>query len=201
MKLHLLPLLGLLAIPIILIGVYNAVSAPLPEGFPPPTAAGKIEVKHYPAYRSGTVSYQGQLDQATSAAFDPLYRHISSNDIAMTAPVETRYPLVTLEEGGEGKLDQRGEAKVSFLYRSTDIQPQQVAEGIKIENNPSMTVVSLGIQGNYSYASYQEHIEQLRNWLAQHPEYTVAGSPRRFFYDSPFIPDAIKRSEVQIPIR
>lgn len=201
MKLRILLLIGLLAIPIILIGVYNAVSAPLPEGFPPPTAAGKIEVKHYPAYRAGTFTYQGQLDQATSAAFDPLYRHISSNDIAMTAPVETRYPPVTLEEGNEDKLDQRGEAKVSFLYRSTNMQPQQVAKGIEVENNPSMTVVSLGLQGDYSYTSYQEHINQLRDWLDQHPEYTVAGSPRRFFYDSPFIPDAIKRSEVQIPIR
>lgn len=200
MKSHLLLLLGLLAIPIILIGVYNAVSAPLPEGFPSPTPAGKIEVKYYPAYRSGTVDYRGQLSQATSAAFDPLYRHISSNDIGMTAPVETRYPSITVDDGSGGKPDQHGEAKVSFLYRSTDIQPQQIAEGIKVEDNAPMTVVSLGIRGDYSYTSYQQHIDHLRDWLAQHPEYTVAGSPRRFFYDSPFIPDAIKRSEVQIPI-
>lgn len=196
----LLLLVGLIAIPVVLIGVYNAVSAPLPEGFPPPTPAGKIEVKHYPAYRSGTVRYQGQLSQATSAAFDPLYRHISSNDIGMTAPVETRYPLVTLDEGGGAKPDERGEAKVSFLYRSTDVQPQQIAQGIEVENTPSMTVVSIGIQGNYNYDSYQEHVNQLRDWLAQHPEYTISGSPRRFFYDSPFIPDLLKRSEVQIPI-
>ncbi len=202
MKLRtLLLLLGLIAIPVILIGVYNAVSAPLPEGFPSPTAAGKIEVKHYPAYRSGTVHYQGQLSQATSAAFEPLYRHISSNDIAMTAPVETRYPPVTLEEGSGDKPNEHGEAEVSFLYRSTNIQPQQIAQGIKVENNVPMTVVSLGIQGDYSYASYQQNIDQLRDWLAQHLEYEVAGPPRRFFYDSPFIPDAFKRSEVQIPIR
>jgi hypothetical protein len=197
----LLLLLGLIAIPVILIGVYNAVSAPLPEGFPSPTPAGKVEVKHYPAYRSGTVRYQGQLSQATSAAFDPLYRHISSNNIGMTAPVEARYPLTTLDQSSEGKPDERGEVKVSFLYRSTDVNPQQIAQGIEVEDSAPMMVVSLGLQGNYSYASYQQHVDQLRDWLAQHPEYSVAGSPRRFFYDSPFIPDAIKRSEVQIPIR
>jgi len=201
MKLRtMLLVLGLLIIPAIVIGGYNAMSAPLPEGFPPPTASGKIEVKQYPAYRAGTITYQGQLSQATNAAFEPLYRHISSNNIAMTAPVETRYPLVTLQEAEEGKPDEQGQAQVSFLYRSLDTQPQQLATGIKVENHAPMTIVSIGIKGPYNYASYQQHIEQLREWLAQHSEYTVAGLPRRFFYDSPFIPDALKRSEVQIPI-
>ena len=193
-------LLGLLAIPAILFGIYSAVSAPLPEGFPPPTPAGKIEVKHYPAYRSGTVTYSGQLAQAANAAFEPLYQHISSNNIAMTAPVETRYPIITLQEGSGGQLDERGQAEVSFLYRSTSIHPQQIAQGIKVEYHEPMLVVSVGIQGPYSYASYQQNLERLHSWLVQHPDYEVAGSPRRFFYDSPLIPDALKRSEVQMPI-
>ncbi len=192
--------LGLLAIPVILIGGYRAVSAPLPEGFPSPTPAGKIEVKQYPAYRSGTVSYKGELAKATGAAFEPLYRHISSNQIAMTAPVEARYPLVTLQESPRGNPDQRGQVEVSFLYRSPEIQPQQIAQEIKVEDHGPITVVSIGIRGPYSYASYQQHLEQLGQWLDQHPSYTVAGPPRRFFYDSPFIPDPLKRSEVQIPI-
>ncbi|HEY9845569.1 MAG TPA: hypothetical protein V6D03_05165, partial [Candidatus Caenarcaniphilales bacterium] len=102
----LLLVFGLLILTI-LIGGYSAVSAPLPEGFPPPTPSGKIEVKQYPAYRSGTITYEGKLDQATNAAFEPLYRHISSNKIAMTAPVEARYPLVTLQEGPGSKLYER----------------------------------------------------------------------------------------------
>jgi len=200
MKLKSLLLVCGLLILAILIGGYNAVSAPLPEGFPPPTSSGKIEVKQYPAYRSGTIIYEGELAQATNAAFEPLYRHISSNKIAMTAPVEARYPLVTLQERPGSKLDERGQAEVSFLYRNPDIQPQQLAQGINVEDHAAMAVVSIGIKGSYSYAIYQQHLEQLREWLAQHPEYTVNGLPRRFFYDSPFIPDSLKRSEVQIPI-
>jgi hypothetical protein len=221
MKLQpLLLLLGLLAIPALLFGVYNAVSAPLPEGFPPPTPAENIEVKYYPAYRSATVTYQGQLSQATTVAFDSLYRHISSNNIAMTAPVETRYPLITLQESAEAQPQaqifdassgkplveasetlERDQAEVSFLYRTINVQPQQIAPGIKVEDHAPMSVVSIGLQGPYSYASYQQHLDQLREWLAQHSGYAVAGLPRRFFYDSPFIPDAFKRSEVQIPIQ
>jgi hypothetical protein len=194
-------IVGFLAIPIIGFMAYSAVSAPLPDGFPQPTTAGKIEVKQYPAYRSGTYTYKGKLSQAANASFEPLFKHISSNGISMTAPVEARYPSMTLKELPRGKPDEVGQVEVSFLYRNEDVRPKQIAEGIKVEIHPSITVVSIGISGPYTYASYQENLAHLRNWLAKHPSYVVAGLPRRFFYDSPFTPDAIKRSEVQIPIQ
>jgi effector-binding domain-containing protein len=196
-----LVIVGLLAIPIIGFMAYSAASAPLPDGFPRPTTAGKIEVKHYPAYRSGTYTYKGKLSQAANESFEPLFKHISSNGISMTAPVEARYPSITLQELPSGKSDQAGQAEVSFLYRNEDVRPKQIAEGIKVETHPSITVVSIGVSGPYTYASYQENLARLRDWLAKHPSYVVAGLPRRFFYDSPFTPDAIKRSEVQIPIQ
>jgi hypothetical protein len=93
---------GILAVVAIAFFAYSATAAPLPEGFPPPTPEGQIEVKQYPAYRSATVRYSGELSMAANRAFDPLYRHISSNNISMTAPVETRYPVNTLEAGEMG---------------------------------------------------------------------------------------------------
>lgn len=200
MKLHnlLLPL-GILALVAVAIGAYRAASAPLPEGFPPPTPAGQIEVKHYRAYRAATFRYRGELAQAANRSFYPLYQHISANQISMTAPVETRYPDSTLSE--EGSLNEEGEAYVSFLYRSTDIYPEEIAQNIQIEDIEPMTVVSLGLRGRYTYDSYRENLAQLRNWLGQHREYQVVGPPRRFFYDGPYIPDAVKRSEIQIPIQ
>ncbi len=168
--------------------------SPLPEGFAPPTPAGVIEVKDYPAYRSATVRFQGNLAQATSAAFNPLFQHITSNNISMTSPVEARY---LADESSSAT----GEAKVSFLYRSSAVTPAQVAAGVEVEDHPPMCVVSIGIQGTYDWEHYRHHVEQLRAWLSQHPEYEAFGSPRRFLYDSPFIPDPQKRSEVQIPVR
>lgn len=196
----LLPL-GILAVIAIAFFAYDAATAPLPEGFPPPTPDGKIEVKHYPAYRSATVRYSGELSMAANRAFDPLYRHISSNNISMTAPVETRYPVSTLEANQMSTPDEQGEALVSFLYRSTDIYPDEISQNIQVEDIPPMTVLSLGLKGSYDYSSYQKSIERLREWLAQHPEWTVVGSPRRFFYDAPYVPEPVKRSEIQIPIR
>jgi len=200
MKLHhLLIPLGIIAIAVVAVGVYQASSAPLPEGFPSPTPDGQIEVKSYPAYRSATYRATGELATAANRAFSPLYQHISSNEISMTAPVETRYPSSTRE--ASGSLNETGVAQVSFLYRSTDIYPKEIANNISVEDLPPMTVVSLGLVGDYGYQSYQEGLARLNDWLRQHREYEVVGSPRRFFYDGPYIPDALKRSEIQIPVR
>lgn len=192
-------LLGVAAIGIgvLLFGAYSAASAPLPEGFPDPSPEGQIEIKYYPAYRAATVQMTGNLEYAPSRGFSPLFRHISSNDISMTAPVETRYPVTTLAQ----EASQEGEAAVSFLYRSLDIVPQDVALGIQIEDVPAMTVVSIGTRGRYSLETYQASLERIQQWLAAHPEYEVVGQPRRFFYDGPFLPDALKRSDVQIPVQ
>ncbi|MBC8123633.1 MAG: heme-binding protein [Gemmatimonadaceae bacterium] len=176
--------------------VYLAFTMPssLPEGFPPPTPPQSIEVKDYPAYRAATVRYEGDLGRATGFTFEPLFRHISTNNIAMTSPVEARYLAETRSE------DNFGQAEVSFLYRSVDILPERIASGVEVVDREPMQVVSTGVQGNYSWANYCEHIERLRAWLALHPEYKPVGVPRRFFYDSPFVAEDLKRSEVQIPV-
>jgi DNA gyrase inhibitor GyrI len=194
-----LVILGVLALGAgaLLFWAYSAASAPLPEGFPPPTADGVIEIKQYPEYRAATVQVSGNLEYASSRGFSPLFRHISSNDISMTAPVETRYPVGTLQSDS----GTAGEATVSFLYRSLDIVPQDVAQDIQVQDMPPMTVISLGTRGGYEYDIYRDGIQRLQRWLANHPEYTVAGAPRRFFYDGPFIPDALKRSDIQIPVQ
>ncbi|MBE9160284.1 heme-binding protein [Nodosilinea sp. LEGE 06152] len=196
---------SLLMLGVVVVGVgvlafwaYSAASAPLPEGFPPPTAEGEIELKQYPAYRAATVQVTGDLANASSRGFSPLFRHISSNDISMTAPVETRYPAATLQEGAAVA---QGEAAVSFLYRSLDIVPQAVAQDVQVDDVPPMTVVSIGVRGGYDYDIYARSIARLRAWLLANPDYAVAGLPRRFFYDGPYVPDPIKRSDIQIPVQ
>lgn len=112
----------------------------------------------------------------------------------MTATVETRYPVSTLEG------DLSGQAEVSFLYRTPEINPSDIDSQIEVKDIPAMTVVSLGLKGAYSYESYQDGLKRLTQWLNNHPEYERVGNPRRFFYDGPYVPDVLKRSEIQIPI-
>jgi effector-binding domain-containing protein len=166
----------------------QAMPTSLPEGFPEPTQAGVIEIKSYPAYRGVTYSHRGDLTQATKAAFNPLFQHISSNNIAMTTPVEARY-------------QDASRAEVSFLYSSPQISPQQVQSDVQVLDTEAMMVVSIGIQGAYTWESYETHLQKLQSWLEQNPQYQAVDSPRRLFYNSPMTPESLKYSEVQIPIQ
>jgi hypothetical protein len=169
--------------------------AKLPEGFPSPTLPGVIELKQYPPYRAATVRTDGQLAIATAVAFNPLFAHISRNDIAMTSPVEARYPTLA-----EAAHTTEGQVDVSFLYGSQDLPIGQTAGGVVVEDHPAMTVVSLGLVGEYSWERFQQGLKELKVWLANHPCYHIVGPVRRFLYDSPSVPANHKRSEVQLPI-
>lgn len=168
-------------------------SAYLPSGFPEPAEIGTIEVKQYPQYRAVTYSHAGDVRQATGVAFNPLFQHINNNQIAMTTPVEARYT------GIAGQMDVP-EVQVSFLYPSPNIAPSSLSSAVTVTDTPPMTVVSIGVGGAYTWESYENNLQKLKNWLQQHPEYSIVGPPRRFFYNSPMTPEAMKISEVQIPI-
>ncbi|NEP08616.1 MAG: ABC transporter substrate-binding protein, partial [Okeania sp. SIO4D6] len=97
-------------------------SASLPQGFPQPTETNVIEVKEYPQYRAVTYTHTGDSRMATRVAFDPLYQHISSNQISMTTPVEARY----VKEGEE--------TEVSFLYSTPDMTPQKIDSQVMVRD-------------------------------------------------------------------
>ncbi|MCT7985995.1 heme-binding protein [Laspinema sp. A4] len=170
-------------------------SASLPHNFPNPTPPEAIEVKDYPEYRAVTYSHSGNVQQASQVAFNPLYQHISTNQIAMTTPVEVRYL-----DGLSPEVETPQTAEVSFLYPNRDIWPKTLTDEVKVTDYPPMTVVSIGIQGAYSWASYEQHLQRLQGWLKDHSEYVIIGPPRRLLYNSPMTPEASKLSEVQIPI-
>ncbi len=170
-------------------------AANLPWGFPAPTEAGIIEIKHYPEYRAVTYRHTGDAIAATRVAFQPLFEHISRNQIAMTTPVEARYLGDSSATNPENHT-----VEVSFLYGDPQMIPQWIHSEVTVRDYPAMTVVSIGIQGAYTWDSYQSNLQKLYAWLAENPEYKISGVPRRLLYNSPMTPESIKRSEVQIAI-
>jgi hypothetical protein len=61
-------------------------------------------------------------------------------------------------------------------------------------------VVSIGLRGSYGKKTFLRGYEKLNAWLANHPEWKVAGGPRTLGYNSPMVPSFMKFSEVQIPV-
>lgn len=158
----------------------------MPEGFPPYTPVGEIEVKHYPGYR--------KAESAGRVAFWTLFRHISNANISMTAPVEMTYQ----EEGPPVGREQA----MAFLYGDPSLGEPGRQGNVDVSDVPPMTVVSIGVRGARTNAAVSAAHTRLLDWLGEHAErYEQHGPVRVMGYNSPFVPRDRQFFEVQIPIR
>lgn len=162
--------------------------APLPEGFPPPGEVGKIIVKDYPSYRAARTSMRSMDED--NGAFGRLFRHITTNNVKMTAPVEMTFEKESAEP-----------VAMAFLYESPT-QGEARREGeVDVIDLPAVTVVSVGVRGNYTDARREKAIEKLKAWVNASGEFEIVGAPRLMGYNSPFVLPILRFAEVQIPVR
>jgi hypothetical protein len=160
--------------------------APLPKGFPWPVPAGEIRVQEYPGYRKVVTGMQGS---AQNGAFFKLFRHITSNDIAMTAPVE-------MTMGDEEMLD------MAFLYGDPALGEAGDAGRVEVADIKPMQVVSIGIRGTTQNALETGAMEALEEWLKRNGnEWERAGNARLMGYNGPMTPRSKQYCEVQIPVQ
>ncbi len=161
--------------------------AELPAGFPPPTPVGEIEVKHYPTYRKAST------DGNSNLAFWVLFRHITSNSISMTAPVE----MLATDDTPENIRF----AKMGFLYESPDLGQLGTYGKVEVSDAPAMTVVSIGVRGRQSREAVVQARKTLSVWLESHQgKWTAVGPLRVMGYNSPFVPREENYFEVQIGV-
>lgn len=166
-------------------------SAALPDNYAPPTPPGAIELKKYPTVREAVISSDG----GRGAAFYPLFEHIQSRKIAMTAPV-----VMTGRMAGE----RDAETTMSFLYRNPDLGPTGAAErNITVRDTEPMYVVAVGFQGTRNEAKLEAMRAELFKWLdgqGNGPRWTPAGDTRLLGYNGPDKPSNQSWWEVQIPV-
>ena len=163
--------------------------ADLPVGFPEWTPVGEIQIQSYPAYRMARTSAGSTR---SDGAFWKLFNHIQSNEIAMTAPVETTY-----------SVDDEGlaQASMAFLYGSQGIGELGTEGAVDVIDIPAQVVVSAGLRGYESAGRIAEACDRLERWLLAHPEWTAAGPPRSMGHNSPMVPRDRRYFEVQIPVQ
>jgi len=160
------------------------VTTPLPTNYPPPTAPGLIEIKTYPSYR------QAVHTDKNGNSFWPLFQHISSRDIAMTAPVVT-----------EGITGPESEDSMAFLYRKNTMGETGMTENnVKVEDTKEVTVLSIGHRGFRNQSTVSDLKQKLKTWLENHPDkkYKSTGNARVLGYNGPEVPNQEKWWEVQV---
>jgi hypothetical protein len=156
--------------------------AGLPKGFPTFTPVGVVEVKEYPAYR-----------MAVAGKFWTLFRHIQSNNISMTAPVEMRY-----SSSSSGELLQQS---MAFLYGNAQTGELGKKGNVDVVDVGSLKVVAIGVRGKRSQATLDRAYQYLTRWIKANPDLEASGSPRVMGYNSPMVRQADSFFEVQIPLR
>ncbi len=160
--------------------------AGLPTGVQGFQALDELEVRSYPAYRMVRTTMRG----GSMGAFLPLFRHIESNEIAMTTPVQIDW-----------SADERRATTMAFLYGAPDIGKAGVDGKVEVVDVPATTVVTVGSRGYERPDRVEELRARLAAWIATSPEHEAAGPMRTMVYNSPSVDADRRYFEVQIPLR
>lgn len=163
--------------------------AELPAGFPAPTMVGEIELRSYPRYRMATAPMDGGR---TNGAFWKLFQHITTNDIPMTAPVETTYAI----DGERVRA-----TTMAFLYEGPEQGSAGVDGAVEVLDAEPERVVSMGLRGSDRRERVDAAHARLLAWIAARPELEVAGDMRTMGYNSPMVRGSRRTYEVQVPVR
>jgi len=172
------------------------IDTPLPEGYPAPTPPEAIDLKTYPAVRRAVVRGERSPDSGMNRAFWPLFEHIKSHDIAMTSPVEMDYRDLSAGSDVEPK-----DWSMAFLYRTKDLNAAGREGRIEVEDAAPVTVLAVGMKGDYSMELVRGGMETIEAWLAANPGWRAAGSWRSLYYNGPALLWWNKWAEVQMPVR
>ena len=150
------------------------------------TNVGEFEIKALPAVRLIACRTDAAYFEDNNRLFRPLFRYISSRDIAMTTPVEAE-----INPG------------VMYFYIGAEVGKNvlDATESVSVHELPERLVASLGVRGGYSEHNFNKASAKLSAWLLKHPVYKATGNVRGIFWNGPFIPGFFKRFEVHIPVQ
>lgn len=149
------------------------------------TAPGSVEVKTLPAVKYLSSHARGTYFKNGNRLFGRLFGYIRQNDVKMTVPVEA-----DMERAG-----------MRFFVGSDDRDRELSDDGrVAVRDRPETLVLAVGVRGAYSRRNYEEALRKGRQWLDGSDEYEAAGAPSMVYWNSPFVPAFLKKSELHIPI-
>jgi effector-binding domain-containing protein len=150
------------------------------------TPVGEIKILELPARTALEASCDEHYFAENNGLFRKLFGYISKHDLAMTTPVEA-----DIDPG-----------KMRFFVGEEDAEkPRPNTSAVTVRDLEPMTVVAIGIRGSYSEENFTENKTALLDWLKENPDYEQAGSAYAVYWDGPFIPWFLKRSEIHLPIQ
>jgi hypothetical protein len=150
------------------------------------TPVGEIKVLQLPA-RTALEANTGQsYFSENNGLFRTLFRYISKHDLSMTTPVEAE-----IEPG-----------RMRFFVGGKDANKSRpTTDSVTVRKLEPMQVLAIGIRGSYDEENFRENRDRLLRWIDEQTTYEPAGAPYAVYWDGPYIPWFLKRSEIHLPIR
>tara|TARA_B100000886_G_scaffold154405_1_gene105110 strand:- start:23269 stop:23838 length:570 start_codon:yes stop_codon:yes gene_type:complete len=150
------------------------------------TPVGIIKILNLPERIALEASSKVSYFDENNGLFRKLFRYISNNDIAMTTPVEA-----DITPG-----------KMRFFVGADDIDKKFIdSKEVKIKSVPTLKVIAIGIRGGYTKARFLENEKKLYHWLTENKNFEKAGETYGVYWNGPFVPGLLKRSEIHLPIQ
>jgi len=175
-----------------------------------------IEIRRYkPVMTVETYVEEADFQEATGLAFQRLFDYISgsnvsTNDIAMTAPViaeprkntGTIIPMTSPVIASPKQSERQGWILKFVLPASLAIEtaPQPTDPRLTLKHTPEKLVAAISYSGLWSENAYQEQVTQLQSWLAS-KQYKSTSLPSFAGYDPPWALPFLRRNEVLIDVQ
>ena len=150
------------------------------------TPVGEIKIVELPERIALEATSSGSYFKSDNGLFRKLFRYISTNEVAMTTPVEA-----DIDPG-----------KMRFFVGAKD-QGKNISstEDVEVRKIAPKKVLAIGVRGSYSKKKFMDNKQKLIQWLDKEKKYEVAGEAYAVYWDGPFVLGFFKRSEVHIPIK
>lgn len=167
---------------------------------------GAMEIRKYEPYIKASVSYENR-EQFESEAFNTLAdyifgNNISSEDIAMTAPVMTNEQIAMTAPVMMKEENQNWTMSFSMPSKFTmETLPRPVNKDVIISQVNEKLYASLEYSGFDSDQKRQENYALLFSWINEDTDYEIAGAPVFAGYNPPWTLPFLRRNEVLIPVK
>lgn len=150
------------------------------------TPVGEIKMIDLPERIALEAKSTGSYFKSDNGLFRKLFRYISTNDVAMTTPVEAHI----------------NPGRMRFFVGNKDrIKDISSTQDVEVRKIPPMKVVAIGVRGSYSINRFVENKDKLKKFLAKDNKWEIAGDAYAVYWDGPFVLGFFKRSEVHFPIK
>jgi glutathione peroxidase len=155
------------------------------ESIYPRTPVGAIEVKTLPPRKTLVAAAGGDAFNDRGAAFRKLFNYINANQVAMNVPVEAS-----------------ASTNEMVFYVGSDSTDRSLASAsdVTVRSIPEITVASIGLRGGYSRKNYEKGLKRLTDWIALQREWRASGEPYAVYWNSPFVPPFLRKSEIHVPL-